>query len=129
MFIVRNLSYKINHSIDIFKNLSFTIGENEKVAIIGKNGIGKSILLKLLVGEIIASNGEVIKNGANISYFPQKFNELNFSSVADVFGLEKQVISLKKVDDGVADIEDYENLDENWDCIDKIKEKMKFFTL
>lgn len=129
MFIVRNLSYKINHSIDIFENLSFTIGENEKVAIIGKNGIGKSILLKLLVGEIVASNGEIIKNGVNISYFPQKFNELNFSSVADVFGLEKQVISLKKVDDGVADIEDYENLDGNWDCIDKIKEKMKFFNL
>lgn len=128
MFIVRNLCYKVGYST-IFENLSFTIGDNEKVAIVGKNGIGKSVLLRLLVGEIAASSGEVVKSTVNASYFPQKFNELNFSSVADVFGLEKQVISLEKVENDCADVEDYENLDGHWDCLDVIKEKMKFFGL
>ncbi|HSQ98149.1 MAG TPA: ABC-F family ATP-binding cassette domain-containing protein [Rickettsiales bacterium] len=128
MFIIENLTYKINHIDTIFENLSFTIG-NEKIAIVGQNGIGKSILLQLLIGELKPYYGEIIKNGVNFSYFPQKFNELNFSTVADVFGFEKQVISLKKVDEGTAEAEDYGILDGNWDCIDKIQEKMKFFGL
>lgn len=128
MFIAKNLTYKINHIDTIFENLSFTIG-NEKIAIVGENGIGKSILLQLLVGELKPYFGEIIKSEVNISYFPQKFNELNFSTVADVFGFEKQVISLKKIDEGTAEAEDYGILDGNWDCIDKIQEKMKFFDL
>ncbi len=129
MFIVKNLTYKINHIETIFENLSFNINDNQKIAIVGQNGIGKSILLQLLVGKLKGYSGEIIKNGINISYFPQKFNEMNFSTVADVFGLEKQIISLRKVDDGLAEAEDYGILDGNWDCIDKIQEKMKFFNL
>lgn len=128
MFVIKNLTYKINHIETIFENLSFTIG-NEKVAIVGQNGIGKSILLQLLIGELKPYSGEIIKNEVNISYFPQKFNELNFKTVADVFGLEKQIISLKKIDEGTAEAEDYGIIDGNWDCVDKIQEKMKFFCL
>jgi len=129
MFIIKNLTYKINHIETIFENISFSIKNNEKIAIIGKNGIGKSILLQLLVGKLEPYSGEIIKNKINISYFPQKFNELNFSTVADVFGFEKQVASLKKVDEGTAEAEDYVILEGNWDCIDKIQEKIKFFGL
>lgn len=129
MLIVRNLTHKINSVDTLFENLSFSIGNNEKVGLVGKNGIGKSVLLSLIVGKIQLYNGDIIKNELNISYFPQKFNELNFNTVADVFGLEKQVISLRKVDANEADVEDYENLDGNWDCADKISEKMKFFKL
>lgn len=128
MFVIKNLAYKINHIDTIFENLSFTIG-NEKVAIAGQNGIGKSILLQLLVGELEPYSGEIIKSEVNISYFPQKFNELNFSTVADVFGFEEQVVSLRKVDEGIAEAEDYGILDGKWDCVDKIQEKMKFFSL
>lgn len=129
MLIIRNLTYKINSINTIFENVSFSIADNEKVALVGKNGIGKSILLSLIVAGIKPYSGEVIKNGITISYFPQKFNELNFNTIADVFGLEKQVISLKKVDDGVADVDDYENLDGHWDCVEIINDKMKFFGL
>lgn len=129
MLIISNLTYKIDNINTIFKNISFSIKDNEKVAIVGKNGIGKSVLLQLILGKIKYDNGKIVKDSLNIGYFPQKFNELNFSSVSDVFGLEKQVISLNKVNNDSADIEDYENLDGNWDCIEKIKNQMKFFNL
>ncbi|GHU27187.1 ABC transporter permease [Bacilli bacterium] len=129
MFIVNSLTYKINLSESVFENISFSIAENEKIAVVGKNGIGKSVLFKLLMGELRPSGGEIIKNGINISYFPQKFNELNFGTVADVFGLEREILSLQRVDDGKADVEDYEILDGKWDSADKIKEKMKLFNL
>ena len=54
---------------------------------VGVNGICKSTMLKLIVGDLILNYGEIIKSNLNIAYLPQKFNELNFNTVADVFGL------------------------------------------
>ena len=127
MFVVKNLSYKTDH-ITIFKNLSFSINDNEKIAIIGNNGVGKSILLKLLIGEIKPDFGEIIGSN-NIAYFPQKFNSLNFNTVADVFNLEKEVIALSHIENGIGTLEDYENLNDNWRCIDYINKKMDFFNI
>lgn len=129
MFIVKNLTYKINHINTIFENLSFTINNNEKIAIIGQNGIGKSILLKLLIGKLIPYSGEIISKNNNIAYFPQKFNDLNFKTIADVFNLENKVKALINIENGNCDVKDYEILDDNWDCIDIIKEKLKLFNI
>ena len=129
MFIIKNLTYKINHINTIFENLSFTINDNEKVAIIGQNGIGKSILLKLLIGELIPYSGKIINKNNNIAYFPQKFNDLNFKTIADVFNLEDKVKALINIENGNCDIKDYEILDDNWNCIETIKEKLKLFNI
>ena len=128
MFIAKNLTYKINHIENIFENLSFSINDNEKVAIIGQNGIGKSILLQLLSGKLIPYSGNIISN-SNIAYFPQKFNDLNFKTIADVFNLENKVKALLNIENGNGNIWDYEVLNDDWECIDYIKDKLKFFNL
>ncbi len=62
-------SFGIN---ELFKDVSFHIEENEKTALIGVNGCGKTTLLKIIVGEIPADSGNiVVSNGANISYLAQ----------------------------------------------------------
>ena len=56
----------------VLKNINLTFEPNEKVALIGGNGVGKTTLLKIIMEEIKPSGGEV-KWGATIepSYFPQ----------------------------------------------------------
>ncbi len=58
--------------LQVLKNLSLKFEKGEKVAIIGANGIGKTTLCKILVGELESDKGEV-KWGATVqySYFPQ----------------------------------------------------------
>ena len=129
MLIVKDLTYKINHIENIFEKLSFTINDNEKIAIVGKNGIGKSILLKLLVNEVEPYSGEILNTFKNITYFPQKFNELNFNTISDVFNLENEVKALDNIENNIANVDDYENLNDTWDCKDYIKEQLKFFDL
>jgi len=46
----------------LFKNISFHINEGDKIAIVAKNGTGKSTLLKILLGKEIADSGEVLIN-------------------------------------------------------------------
>ena len=46
----------------LFKNINFHINEGDKIAIVAKNGTGKSTLLKILMGKEIADGGEVVIN-------------------------------------------------------------------
>jgi ATPase subunit of ABC transporter with duplicated ATPase domains len=56
----------------IFSDFSCTIGPEERVAIIGKNGIGKTTLLNILCGQLQSDTGEVtFGETVQISLFPQ----------------------------------------------------------
>ena len=75
---VKNLS-KTNGIKKIVDEVSFSIEENDKVALIGINGTGKSTLLKILANQE-TYQGEIIqKKDITISYLPQNpdFNENN----------------------------------------------------
>ncbi|QCD52197.1 ABC-F family ATP-binding cassette domain-containing protein [Campylobacter sp. RM16192] len=67
---VRSISKKFDKTL--FENFSFKLEKNDKVAIIGPNGVGKSTLCKIIIGEIKPDNGD-IHIGATIepSYFAQ----------------------------------------------------------
>lgn len=71
VLIVKNLS--IGYTKPILKPISFEIRQNQKVAIIGHNGIGKSTLLKTLLGEIPSFGGSYkFAPSADISYYRQE---------------------------------------------------------
>lgn len=56
----------------LFKNISFDINSKDKTAIIGKNGTGKSTLLKMILGNLDLDEGNVyINNKATIGYLSQ----------------------------------------------------------
>ncbi len=70
--------------------LSFCVGRGERIALEGRNGCGKSSILKLLCGEDIAHTGRVEKGaGLVISYVPQGIAHLKGSLHA--FAAEKGV--------------------------------------
>jgi len=62
----------------LFKNLSFQLQRGDRLGIIGPNGTGKTTLLKIIIGEEKADEGEV-KVGRNIKlgYYDQHLAELN----------------------------------------------------
>ena len=57
---VENVSFAYEGSErKIFNNLSFTINAGERIAVIGENGVGKTTLLKLLMGELEPQYGTI----------------------------------------------------------------------
>ena len=63
---------------DLYKNISFQINSKDKIGIAGKNGAGKSTMLKLITGEQQPTSGKInITKSQSIGYLPQ---ELNVSS-------------------------------------------------
>ena len=69
---LRNLTVGYNQKI-VLSNIDFLLKHNEKVVILGHNGIGKSTILKTILGELKAISGEYIWSpSADLNYFPQE---------------------------------------------------------
>lgn len=65
-----------NADKNIFDNLTATISAGEKIAIIGENGVGKTTLLKLLMSELSAQNGEIKwAEKAQLGYYAQDHSD------------------------------------------------------
>ena len=71
LIVVDKLQIKYNNK-SIFKPISFEVNNRDRIAIIGKNGIGKSSILKLILGKDIQYDGEMtIVSHIKISYVSQ----------------------------------------------------------
>ncbi len=74
---VKNVSFSYGGS-PIVKNFSTTVFRGDKIGIIGRNGIGKTTLLNILLGTLKPDSGEVV-NGTSlqVAYFDQLRNGLD----------------------------------------------------
>lgn len=69
---VNNITFGYEGFETLIKKLSFRVGIEDKICIIGKNGKGKSTLLKLITGDLTPNSGTVrINNKTEIGYFGQ----------------------------------------------------------
>ncbi len=72
MITIHNLSIQFNGE-NLFDDVSFTIGDKDRIGLVGKNGAGKSTLLKILCGLQNADSGNiVISKHQTVGYLPQE---------------------------------------------------------
>jgi ATPase subunit of ABC transporter with duplicated ATPase domains len=82
--VVENLTKSFD-SDPLFKNLNLMVEVGEKVAILGTNGIGKTTLIKTLMGEFTPEQGDIKwSENANIGYYAQD-HEYEFEEDLTVF--------------------------------------------
>ncbi|WP_294612323.1 ABC-F family ATPase [uncultured Gilliamella sp.] len=82
--VVENLTKGFDNG-PLFKDLNLMVEVGEKVAILGTNGIGKTTLLKTLMGELLPDQGDIKwSENANIGYYAQD-HEYEFAEDLSVF--------------------------------------------
>ncbi len=82
----------------LFDNISFTVFEQQKVALIAKNGAGKSTLLDILAGKEIAESGKItLTNNVEVGYFEQipKLNPIH-TVIEEIFDSENEKLKTVK---------------------------------
>ena len=95
----RNISYRYTDE-PLIQNLSIKMNRGDRIGLIGNNGVGKSTLLRLLLGSIEPQSG-TIKHGTNldIGYFDQLRRKLDLEkSVADNVGDGRDYIRINGKD-------------------------------
>ncbi|HRP01049.1 MAG TPA: ABC-F family ATP-binding cassette domain-containing protein [Candidatus Kapabacteria bacterium] len=81
----------------LFDNISFLINPSDKIGLIGRNGTGKSTMMKILSGKEEASSGQIIfPKFFNIEYLPQELAIQSDKTVYDeVYSSLKEIVSLE----------------------------------
>lgn len=64
--------YKSFGDLDVLKGIDFDLYKGENVAILGKSGTGKSVLIKIIVGLLKPDKGEVMVLGQNVDKLERK---------------------------------------------------------
>lgn len=134
MITVENLAVEFSGTT-LFSDVSFVINPNDKIALMGKNGAGKSTMMKIIAGEQKANRGAVrVPGDAVIAYLPQHLLTEDdctvFEEAAKAF---KQVFEMKaqmeELNHALETRTDYES-DEYMAIIEKVTEiGEKFYTL
>jgi urea transport system ATP-binding protein len=69
MFDVRNLSAAYGQS-EVLHGVDLSVGRGEIVVLVGRNGMGKSTLMKSLIGVMPARSGQIMVDGVNVTALP-----------------------------------------------------------
>lgn len=124
MISIQNLSVEFS-ARPLFDNINYVINKRDKIALVGKNGAGKSTMLKIIAGLQHPTSGQVVvPEGVTIGYLPQQMEVSDTLTVVDevrkAFGhIDALQRELDEVNERIAATTDFES-DTYTDLIDRM---------
>lgn len=83
MISIRNITVEFN-ATKLLDDISYTINRRDRIALVGKNGAGKSTMLKIIAGLQNPTSGAVaVPNDTTIGYLPQQMEVADSTTLAD----------------------------------------------
>lgn len=117
----KNVSFKYpNTEKFVLRNINIKISHGEKIAVVGKNGSGKTTFIKLMCRLYDVTNGEILINGINIKEYTENSIHLLYSVVFQDFKIFSIMLS-----ENISVSENYD-CEKLYDSLDKasIKERV-----
>lgn len=100
MIKISNLNFSYKGKLPfIIGNLNLTVQKGEYISILGENGSGKSTLIKLILGLLKPTSGDIVIDSKKIGYVPQKFESINSQfpiTVMEVLECYRRSIMIKQ---------------------------------
>jgi len=85
----KRLAFGYDEQKPLIKDFSVTIGAGERVCVVGKNGKGKTTLLKLLAGKLTPQAGQTVYHPSTLNGF---FEQTNVNSLVDARTVEEEIL-------------------------------------
>lgn len=111
--VIQHLTYIHPDKEVLFQDISFSVNEGQKVALIGNNGSGKSTLMQVIGGRLAVSSGEIICSSETY-YVPQHFGQYEGVTVAEALQIDKKIEALHAILEGDASVHNFTILSDDW---------------
>ncbi|GAA5100815.1 ATP-binding cassette domain-containing protein [Wohlfahrtiimonas larvae] len=111
---LNQLSYGLPNGNTVFSNLTYTFSQ-PITALIGRNGVGKSLLAQIMAGRLLPTEGSCI-NSDLVYYLSQKSHENSIETVAEALEIQSILDTLQRIENGSVDADDFEIVGSRW-CI------------
>lgn len=128
MLILQGITYVHPNRDLLFADIDLIINRQDKIALTGNNGIGKSTLLKILAGNLQPSGG-LVKTNARAYYMPQIFGQFNEYSISRALQVEDKLNALIEILDGNVTDANLTLLDDDWAIEERCKEAFSYWKL
>lgn len=107
-----DITFQYEEGIDVLKNINLNLKPNEKVTFVGRTGVGKSTLFKLIMGLFKPTKGSITVNGVDVydipnsekrkifGYVDQSFHIIK-GTVADQISLQDESITREQIENAL----------------------------
>jgi len=114
------LSWATPDGRSVLKGLDLQLGR-ERVGLVGRNGVGKTTLLRLLAGMGGGGSGSVTIDG-RVSLMRQDLQVDAEATIADLFGVRDALAVLRRAEDGAASVEELGEAD--WTLEERMRQAL-----
>jgi ATPase subunit of ABC transporter with duplicated ATPase domains len=123
-----DISYTHPDKEELFKNLNLSLQGNKKAAMLGKNGIGKSIFLQILSKIKIPDNG-VVESSSKPFYVPQHFGQYNDLKIGEALQINDKLDAISQITSGNVSNKYLSVLNEDWNIEEKCREAFSLWKI
>ena len=115
------LSWSTPDGQNLFSNLDLSFDDG-KAAIVGRNGVGKTTLFRLIAGDLAPRTGSISVNGT-VGTLRQAVQVGPHETIATLFGIQRQLSLLSRADAGTASAEDLAETD--WSLESRLDQSLR----
>lgn len=117
-----SVSYTLPDGRAIFSNLSLQF-DQRKTALVGRNGVGKSLLGKIIAGQLAATSGRCVRSG-RVFYLAQQISASKHACVAELAGVKGIIDALQRITAGSVDPRDFDAVGEHWNIKQQLETEL-----
>lgn len=123
---IQNINKQHETGEVLFQNISMQVNEGQKIALVGKNGVGKTSLLQMIGDSEKFPEIKVLKTPYIV---PQHLELYEERSIAEVLGVESKLNALKAILLGSSEQKYFDELSDHWEIENDLKVALSYWGL
>ena len=119
---LEGVSYHLPDGSPLFSDLNLHLDQRH-TGLVGRNGVGKSVLARLIAGDIAPTAGRCLRTG-KVYYLAQHITHAPGQTVADLAGVQPIINALERIEQGSTAPADFDAVGEQWNIRQQLLDQL-----